>query len=129
MRNGCIKSGIDPKLTSRCIEFDMRCGGRIDRLIADIVIALCADFFRRRTAIEEKSVSHRTDTEYRYLNFKIHDACAGVVGEELCDSFIRFIGGRIGYAKCDLDIMSEVTYKRYKHRATVAIALSLHLVD
>lgn len=94
-----------------------------------IVEALCADFDRRREAIRIGGVKRRTDTEFRYLNAKIINACSTAVGDELYEGFIYEIGARIGYAHSELDFLSESTYKKYKRRAMCAIARELHLVD
>ena len=94
-----------------------------------LVIALCLDYFRRREAIEKGSVTKRTDTEFRYLNFKIFDATAEISGEDDAEVFIEEIGMRLGYAKTKLDNVSEVTYKDYKRLIKDNIAKKLHLVD
>jgi hypothetical protein len=94
-----------------------------------VVVALCADYGRRKRAIEERGICRRTDTELRYLNARIYDAVAEVVGEPLAEQFIKDIGGRIGYANTKLDCMSEVTYKNMKKRARELIAVRLHLID
>lgn len=94
-----------------------------------VVVALCADYTRRKRAIEAREVSRRTDTELRYLNARIFDAVAEVVGEPLAELVIKDIGGRVGYANTKLDCMSEVTYKNMKKRARELIAVRLHLID
>lgn len=101
----------------------------ISPTVDGVVVALCADYTRRKHAIEEKRICRRTDTELRYLNAKIFDAVAEVVGEPLAEQFIKDIGCRIGYANTKLDCMSEVTYKNMKKQARELIAVRLHLVD
>lgn len=103
--------------------------GRLDERVEAVVIALCADYARRREAIEGHLVSRRTETEYRYLNFKIYDGAAECVGEAASEIFIREIGARTGYAKTKIEGIGELTYKRYKRRAKEAIAKKLHLID
>ena len=61
-----------------------------------IVVALCLDYERRRKIIESRMATKRVDTEYRYYNFKIYDAAAEIVGEDLAAAYINDIGGRIG---------------------------------
>ncbi len=94
-----------------------------------LVRALCFDYSRRERAIAERSVSHRTDTEFRYYNFKIFDAAAEVVGESFAEIYIKEIGERRGYAKSDDYLISEVTYKQRKRLVMDNIAKKLHLRD
>ena len=100
----------------------------VDTLDA-LVVALCLDYDRRADAIARSSASHRTDTEYRYLNFKIFDAVAEISGDLLASAYINEIGRHIGYAKSEIDSVSEVTYKNYKRLMKENIAKKLHLVD
>jgi hypothetical protein len=104
-------------------------GKRIRNSVDEVVIALCLDYERRQRAIEQRSATRRTETEFRYYNFKIFDAAAEVVGEAKADIYINEIGNRIGYAKSSLDCLSEVTYKKYKRKAMDNIAKKLHLCD
>ena len=94
-----------------------------------LVHALCLDYSRRERAISERSVSHRTDTEFRYYNFKIFDAAAEVVGEADALIYIKEIGERIGYAKSEMYLISETTYKKRKRFVMNNIAKKLHLSD
>jgi hypothetical protein len=94
-----------------------------------LVRALCLDYSRRERAISEKSVSHRTDTEFRYYNFKIFDAAAEVVGEMDAELYIKEIGEKCGYAKSEFFIISEGTYKLRKRAVMDNIAKKLHLSD
>ena len=94
-----------------------------------LVRALCLDYSRRERAIAERSVSHRTDTEFRYYNFKILDAAAEVVGEENAEIYIKEIGEWFGYAKSDIYPISEVTYKQLKRLVMDNVAKKLHLCD
>ncbi len=90
-------------------------------------MALCLDYARRKNAIEKRSAPHRTDTEYRYLNFKIYDAVAEIVGDGCAEMYIEEIGKKVGYAKSGDYMISEVTYKKYKRLAKENIAKKLHL--
>ena len=94
-----------------------------------LVISLCLDYFRRKAALAERSVSKRVDTEFRYLNFKIFDAAAEIVGERDAEIYIKEVGERVGYAKSELYMLSEVTYKQYKRMIKDNIAKKLHLTD
>ena len=94
-----------------------------------IVVAVCADYERREKEICQATASHRTDMEYRYLNFKIYDAAAEIVGEDEAVSFINEIGRKVGYAASSLAYMSEATYKIRKREVKVNIAKRLHLID
>ena len=96
--------------------------------LEELVVALCLDYSRRERHIEAHSVSHRTETEYKYLNFKIYDAAAEICGERYAPIYIEEIGRRIGYAKSRTHL-SEVTYKRYKNLIKMNIARVLHLID
>ena len=97
--------------------------------LRDLICALCADYPRRRAAIESHNVTPRTENEYKYYNYKIYDAVAEVVGEYYAERFIEDIGSRVGYAKTELYFFSESAYKYKKSNATRSIAQSLHLMD
>ena len=102
----------------------------LDADLDALVCAMCRDFERRRLLIENKNVSKRTETEFRYLNFKIFTAA-----REICASesealiYINEIGRKIGYAKTALSYVSEVTYKETKANIKDNIARKLHLKD
>ncbi len=93
------------------------------------VVALCADFGRRREAIKDRSVTHRTEMEYRYLNFKILSAAEEIMGEGLGESMIEEIGYGIGYAYTSHTDVCESTYKTRKGMVKKNIAKKLHLID
>ena len=101
----------------------------VESSLDTLVIALCLDYGRRQRAIEERCVTKRTDTEFRYYNFKIFDAAAEIVGERFAARYIEEIGERVGYAKSSVDCVSEITYKNYKRRIKDNIAKKLHLCD
>jgi len=94
-----------------------------------VIVALCADYERRCSAIANGAVSHRTEMEYRYLNFKVYVAAAEIVGEIFAPEMIREIGARRGYAKTTLEHYSEKTYKVKKQQIKENIAKKLHLID
>ena len=102
---------------------------RIDNTLDALITALCLDYGRRQRAIEARSAARRTETEFRYLNFKMLDAAAEVVGERFAEIYIYEIGRQIGYAKTAIDCVSEVTYKSYKRMVRDNIAKKLHLTD
>ena len=108
----------------------MRDGGMTAEESLDfLIVALCADYERRKGVIENRSAERRVDTEFRYLNFRIFDAAAEIAGEEDAEGFIQDIGERIGYAKSELWHLSEGTYKDYKRCIKDNIAKKLHLID
>ena len=102
---------------------------RIKDTLDSLICALCLDYGRRREAIEKKSVGRRCETEYKYLNYFIYDAAAEIVGERYAEVYIREIGEHTGYAKTEIDCVSEVTYKNYKRMIMDNIAKKLHLRD
>lgn len=97
--------------------------GSLDTLIS----ALCLDYGRRKSLIEGRTCPRRVDTELRYYNFKLYEAAAEIVGEELAEVFIYEIGARIGYAGSEVEGMCERTYKTYKRRVKDNMALRLYL--
>ena len=101
----------------------------IDNSLEILISALCLDYKRRQRAIEERRVSARTDTEFRYYNFKIFDAAAEIVGEGDAEKYIEEIGMHTGYAKSSVVSVSEPTYKIYKNLVCQNIAKKLHLCD
>ncbi|MBQ2876144.1 MAG: hypothetical protein IJE25_03965 [Clostridia bacterium] len=94
-----------------------------------LVVAVCADYDRRLSAIKERSVSHRTEMEYRYLNYRVYLAAAEIVGDLYAPDMIREIGARRGYAKSAVEDYSERTYKVKKQQIKMNIAKKLHLID
>jgi len=94
-----------------------------------VVEALCLDFPRRADAIAKKNVTHRTEMEYRYLNYKILTAVKEIVREDWAETMIEDIGARTGYAKTELSDTSEKDYKIKKRMVKDNIARALHLTD
>ena len=101
----------------------------VESTLDTLVIALCLDYGRRQAVIVGGEATKRTDTEYRYYNFKIFDAAADIVGEDMAELYIKEIGARVGYAKSEVEDVSEVTYKGYKRMIKDNIAKKLHLCD
>ncbi len=94
-----------------------------------LITALCLDYGRRQSLMERGEMSRRTDTEYRYYNFKMYDAAAEIVGERYAEQYIFEIGGAIGYAKSRIEGVSEAAYKQHKLLIKDNIAKKLHLKD
>ena len=94
-----------------------------------VIVALCGDYFRMREAARGKDITYRTLMEYRYYCFKMYDAAAEIVGEGEADIYIEEIGRRRGYAKSELDGVSEATYKKRKKSVKNNIARKLHMLD
>ena len=93
-----------------------------------LVCSLCADYFRREDALQERTASKRVDMEYRYLNFLMYEATAEIVGDRVANAFIDEIGRHIGYASSSVPF-SENLYKVRKQEVKIAIARKLHLLD
>lgn len=92
-----------------------------------LIVALCADYERRSEALSEGRLPHATEMEYKYLNYKIFDAAAETVGEELAELYISEIGRHTGYAASRVEDVSETTYKLKKSKIKAAIARKLNL--
>ena len=107
----------------------MGTGNAVKNTLDELLRALCADYERRRRLIEGREMPRRVDMELRYLNFKIYDATAEIVGEGAADMFIKEIGSGVGYAKSEIDNLSETTYKDLKRLARQNIAKRLYLID
>lgn len=92
-----------------------------------LVVAFCADYERRRSAVEKHSVDIRTEMEYKYLNHRIFEGAAEVVGPSYAELYIKEIGSGIGYAKSEHPASCEQSYKREKQKTKLNIAKKLHL--
>ena len=97
--------------------------------ISNIIVALCADYDRRKTAICEKSVSKRVRMEYLYINTRMFEAAAETVGFGAAETFIQEIGSGTGYAGTKIEYMAESTYKVMKGRIKNNMAKKLYLCD
>ena len=95
----------------------------------NLVVALCRDFKRRALAIENGGLSRRCLIELRYLNFKILEAAAEIVGEDDAEIYVIEIGAAIGYANSEILDRSEVYYKKCKKLVKENIAKKMHLTD
>ena len=103
--------------------------GRIERPLSVLVRAQFGDFERRRRILEQESPKRRVRMEMVYLNTRLYDAAAELVGASLADAFIRDIGEGIGYTSSSLfDCMSEACYKRYKSELIRSEARRLYLL-
>ena len=100
-----------------------------ESLISDIVVALAAHFEARERAILTKSVTTRVRMEYVYINSKMLDAAAEIVGIKYAKQFILDIGRGIGYANTKTDAFSETSYKKSKMEVKRRIAEKLNLLD
>lgn len=105
------------------------CDDALPESVDAVVTALCADFWRRASSIEEGRSRRSTDAEHRYLNYKITAAATEAVGGYEAEFFIREIGEKVGYAKSEMTWISEATYKKRKRAVKVCIAKKLHLID
>ena len=96
-----------------------------DRLAA----ALCADYFRRESAIKEGDAPLRVRMEYEYLNRRIFTAARELCdGEEDALGYIEEIGAKRGYAKSRFTV-SEKTYKVKKREVKLNILRRLYLLE
>jgi hypothetical protein len=95
----------------------------------NLIVALCLDIERRKTAIEKNEFSPRTIMEYRYINYHIEEAANEIAGERLGAIYINEIGKKIGYAYSKIVCLSELPYKEQKREVKLNIAKKLHLFD
>lgn len=100
-----------------------------EKMVYDIIVALCNHYDVRTRAIIEKSVSPRVRMEYVYINSKMLDAAAEIVGAKYARRFIIDIGKGIGYANTKADAFSETSYKKSKIEVKRRIAERLNLLD
>ena len=100
----------------------------MEKSLEEIIIALCADFDRRKLAIEEKALPKRVLLEYKFLNLRILEGAMDAVGIRAAKIFIDDIGARRGYAKSSVDWLSEPTYKITKAAVKRSIARKLSLM-
>lgn len=105
------------------------CDKRLDETLDKLVVALCADFPRRKREIESGMASRRAEMEYRYLNFKMISAADEVVGIGRGEQMIEEIAKRIGYYSADFEDLSEKRYKLMKAEVKRNIARKLRLCD
>ena len=100
-----------------------------EKMVYDIVAALSAHYGAREEAILKNSVCWRVRMEYAYLNSRMLDASAEIVGSKYAKAFIMDIGRGIGYANSKIDAFSESSYKKSKIEIKRRIAEKLNLID
>lgn len=98
------------------------------RELEGLVVALCADFSRRKRLIEKRDAGYSAIMECRFLNYRILDAARQVAGETEAEIYILDIGERTGYSKSRLNRLSEKNYKEKKAAVKLAIAKRLLLM-
>lgn len=94
-----------------------------------IVVALCADYERRKAAIKSHDCSFGAEMEYKYVNYKMLAAAQEIAGIAEAEIYIKEIGARTGYTNSLITDYSETTYKNRKKEVKSAIARKLRLVD
>ena len=99
--------------------------GSLDKL----VVALCADYARRKRAVRDKLVGRRVRMEYSYINARMLEGAGEIAGGLLAEAFIDEIGNAVGYAHSKIDCLGENAYKTYKKDIKENIARRLHLID
>lgn len=98
-------------------------------LLDRLIVAICADYERRRAEIEEGTVSPRVKMEYKYMNSRVFDAAGEISGGALAEIFINEIGNGTGYSHSKASGISESAYKIYKKEIKSNIARKLSLKD
>lgn len=104
-------------------------GGKRSKTLSALIKAFCLDYKPRSIHIMRKNVSRRVQMEYEYINGRIFDGAAEIVGVEHAEVFIEEIGNSIGYANSSIPYYSEKVYKQLKQEAADNIARKLHLLD
>ena len=99
------------------------------RDIEAVCESLCKDYFRRRRVVVGRLAERRIVMEYAYINSRIFDAASEIVGVVDAEKYIDEIGRRIGYAKSEIDSVSETTYKINKERIKVNILRKIYYID
>ena len=98
------------------------------KTLDQLVVALCADYERRKSAIGIEAVSPRCAMEYKYMNYLIFEGAAEVVGTSFAELYINEIGRKIGFAATKHPAVTEQTYKLEKQEVKINIAKKLHLI-
>lgn len=94
----------------------------------ELVVAFCADYERRKSCVLDGSVGARCSMEYEYINHRIWEGAAEVVGAGYAELYINEIGSKTGYANSKHTAATESTYKLEKKEVKQNIARKLHLV-
>lgn len=105
-------------------RMDVRFPPTLERLVT----AFCSDYERRRAAIADGSVGMRIEMEYKYLNYRIFEGAAEIVGRDFAELYIEEIGRNVGYANSRHPASGEACYKREKREVKISIARKLHLL-
>ena len=92
-----------------------------------LIIALCADYPRRRRILLEGGGEKRQRYEFAYLNRRIYHAAAEIVGSYYAETFIYDIANRVDYVNSRAKNLSESTYKIYKKEVKINISKKLYL--
>ena len=93
-----------------------------------LIVALCADFYRRSEVIRDRSAPYNVIMEYRFLNYRMVNAAVEVAGTRDALEFIWDIGSGRGYADSELWVLSEAVYKERKREVKSNIARRLSLM-
>ena len=93
-----------------------------------LITAICADYERRCEEIVGGRVNVRVEMEYKYMNHRIFEGAAEIVGSELASAYINEIGSRTGYVNSRDPSSSEGRYKSDKKEVKLNIARKLHLI-
>ena len=93
-----------------------------------LVVAFCRSYYARSHAIKTGKYKKRTLMEYEYMNSRISDAAREIAGDDF-ETYINEIGLCKGYAKSEVEYVSEYEYKRTKKEVKVNIARKMHLID
>ena len=93
-----------------------------------MIMAMCADYFRRAQIICSKNSTYNVIMECRFLNYRILEATVEIAGEYNAETFIKEIGEGTGYSKSGLWRLSESQYKKQKRAIKINIARRLCLL-
>ncbi len=110
------------------MKIDALCGEN-EKRFSMLITAICADYQRRKEAIEQGLVGKRVRMEYSYINARVFEGAGEICGGALAEAFIADIGDRNGYCKSNIVCFSENTYKQYKRMIKLNIARKLKLLD
>ena len=100
-----------------------------EKSLKELIRAECLDYFRREEELKRRDLARRVRMEFAYLDSKIEDAVRSVVGDALCEVFIKEIGENVGYAKSAVYCYSERIYKERKRECIQKIAEKLYLSE
>ena len=92
-----------------------------------LIQAICADYGRRATVLEERCAPYNVLMEYRFLNYRVLAAAIEISGSRDASVFINDIGQGIGYANSAITSLTESVYKSRKREVKKNIARRLSL--